>query len=89
MTYKTLDDFDFDGKTVFVRADLNVPTKDGQITDTTRIDRFVPTLKELIEKENKTDLKTVKVKVKKSSVIIVLFLIIGYVYLFLSKKVER
>lgn len=50
MTYKTLDDFDFDGKTVFVRADLNVPTKDGQITDTTRIDRFVPTLKELIEK---------------------------------------
>ncbi|MBQ9089476.1 MAG: phosphoglycerate kinase [Alphaproteobacteria bacterium] len=50
MTYKTLDDFDFDGKTVFVRADLNVPTKDGQITDTTRIDRFVPTLKELVEK---------------------------------------
>ena len=41
------------------------------------------------EKENKTDLKTVKVKAKKSSIIIVLFLIIGYIYLFLSKKVER
>lgn len=50
MTYKTLNDFDFNGKTVFVRADLNVPAKDGTITDTTRIDRFVPTLKELTDK---------------------------------------
>lgn len=50
MTYKTLSDFDFGGKTVFVRADLNVPAKDGVITDTTRIDRFVPTLKELTSK---------------------------------------
>ncbi len=50
MNFKTLDDLDFKGKTVFVRADLNVPTKDGQITDTTRIDRFVPTLKELTSK---------------------------------------
>ena len=47
--FKTLDDFDFNGKTVFIRADLNVPAKDGQITDTTRIDRFVPTLKYVIE----------------------------------------
>lgn len=50
MTYKTLNDFDFQGKTVFVRADLNVPAKEGKITDTTRIDRFVPTLKELVQK---------------------------------------
>lgn len=50
MTYNTLNDFDFNGKTVFVRADLNVPAKDGVITDTTRIDRFVPTLKELTSK---------------------------------------
>lgn len=50
MTYKTLNDFDFNGKTVFVRADLNVPSKEGKITDMTRIDRFVPTLKELVEK---------------------------------------
>ena len=49
MTYKTLNDFDFNGKTVFVRADLNVPSKEGKITDMTRIDRFVPTLKELVE----------------------------------------
>ena len=49
MTFKTLDDFDFNGKTVFIRADLNVPAKDGEITDTTRIDRFVPTLKYVVE----------------------------------------
>ncbi len=47
MAFKTLSDFDFNGKTVFVRADLNVPAKDGVITDMTRIDRFVPTLKEI------------------------------------------
>ena len=47
--FNTLDNFDFNGKTVFIRADLNVPTKDGQISDTTRIDRFVPTLKYIVE----------------------------------------
>lgn len=47
MQFKTLSDFDFSGKTVFIRADLNVPAKDGAITDTTRIDRFAPTLKEI------------------------------------------
>ena len=47
--FKTLDDFDFNGKTVFIRADLNVPAKEGQISDTTRIDRFVPTLKYVVE----------------------------------------
>ena len=50
MNFKTLDDFDFNGKTVFVRADLNVPAKDGKITDMTRIERFVPTLKEIASK---------------------------------------
>ncbi len=49
--FNTLDNLkEIKGKTVFVRADLNVPAKDGKITDTTRIDRFVPTLKELINK---------------------------------------
>ncbi len=47
MQFKTLNDFDFNGKTVFIRADLNVPAKDRKITDMTRIDRFVPTLKEI------------------------------------------
>lgn len=53
MTYKTLDDFDFNGKTVLIRADLNVPAQDGKVTDTTRIDRFVPTLKEIVKKGGK------------------------------------
>ena len=49
-TFKTIDDLDVAGKRVLVRADLNVPMKGGKVTDTTRIDRTVPTLKELADK---------------------------------------
>jgi phosphoglycerate kinase len=38
---------DVSGKRVLVREDLNVPMKDGQITDLTRIKAAVPTLKDL------------------------------------------
>jgi phosphoglycerate kinase len=38
------------GKIVLVRGDLNVPAKNGVITDTTRIDRFAPTVTELLGK---------------------------------------
>ncbi|MCF8706955.1 phosphoglycerate kinase [Rhizorhapis sp. SPR117] len=48
--YSTLDDLDVRGKRVLVRADLNVPVRDGRITDTARIDRQAPTLRELAEK---------------------------------------
>ncbi len=49
--FNTLDDLkELNGKVVFVRADLNVPAKEGKVTDTTRIDRFVPTMKELSDK---------------------------------------
>ncbi|GAB5388961.1 MAG: phosphoglycerate kinase [Alphaproteobacteria bacterium] len=48
--FLTLDDVDVRGKTVLVRADLNVPMRDGTVTDTTRIDRFAPTARELAEK---------------------------------------
>ena len=44
MSFKTLRDFDLKGKRVLVRADLNVPSKDGKVTDTTRIDRLKPTI---------------------------------------------
>ena len=47
--YNTLDGFDVSGKRVLVRADLNVPMKDGVVTNTTRIDRTVPTLLELAD----------------------------------------
>ena len=48
--FKTLDDLQMTGKRVLVRADLNVPMKDGRVTDTTRIDRLAPTLTELAGK---------------------------------------
>jgi phosphoglycerate kinase len=47
MALRTLDHFDPHGKRVLVRADLNVPVRDGRITDTTRIDRLAPTIREL------------------------------------------
>jgi phosphoglycerate kinase len=48
--FRTLDDIDVTDKRVLVRADLNVPVKDGQVTDTTRIDRTALTLRELAER---------------------------------------
>lgn len=48
--FKTLDDIDVKGKKVILRADFNVPIKDGKITDTNRIDKTLPTIKELLEK---------------------------------------
>ena len=50
-TFKTLDDLtDISGKRVLVRVDLNVPVKDGKVTDATRIERVAPTILELSEK---------------------------------------
>lgn len=49
-TFKTLDDYDVSGKRVLIRADLNVPMKDGMVTDFTRIERTIPTLQELMKK---------------------------------------
>ncbi len=48
--FLTLDDLDAKGKRVLVRADLNVPVKDGRVTDPTRISRLAPTIRELAEK---------------------------------------
>ncbi len=47
---KSIADADVKDKTVLVRADLNVPMEEGRVTDTTRIDRFVPTVKLLQER---------------------------------------
>ncbi|AGP30809.1 phosphoglycerate kinase [Corynebacterium terpenotabidum] len=52
MTVKTIDDLIADGvegRHVLVRADLNVPLKDGEITDPGRIDASVPTLRRLLD----------------------------------------
>ncbi len=48
--FRTLDGLDPRGKRVLLRADLNVPVKDGQITDRTRIERLAPTILELADK---------------------------------------
>ncbi len=48
--FRTLDALDAAGKTVLLRADLNVPMQDGRVSDTTRIDRLLPTIRELAGK---------------------------------------
>ncbi len=50
MPFRTLDDLDASGKRVLLRADLNVPVRDGKITDRTRIERLLPTIRELADK---------------------------------------
>ena len=50
MAFRTLDNVDVAGKRVLVRADLNVPVRDGKISDLTRIERLCPTIRELSEK---------------------------------------
>ena len=49
--FRTLDDVDVTGKRVLVRLDLNVPISNGVVTDATRIERVIPTLRELLEKK--------------------------------------
>ena len=48
--HRTLDGLEVKGKRVLVRLDLNVPVKDGKVTDATRIERQAPTVRELAEK---------------------------------------
>ena len=48
--FLTLDDIDVRGKRVLLRADLNVPVKDGKVTDATRIERLAPTIEELLSR---------------------------------------
>ncbi len=47
---RTLDDLDVAGKRVLCRVDFNVPMKDGEVTDATRIARALPTIQELSKK---------------------------------------
>ena len=48
--FRTLDEIDVRGKRVMLRADLNVPVKEGTVTDPTRIERLAPTIDALIAK---------------------------------------
>lgn len=53
-SFLTLDDLAPQGKVVLLRADLNVPMKDGKVTEATRLTRLLPTLNELAKKGART-----------------------------------
>jgi phosphoglycerate kinase len=48
--FGTIDAIDWQNKRALLRLDLNVPLDNGKVRDATRIDRAVPTIKELLEK---------------------------------------
>ena len=51
---KQLDNnLNLEGKRVLLRADFNVPINDGSITETSRIEKVLPTIKHLIKKKPK------------------------------------
>ncbi|MGR3502821.1 phosphoglycerate kinase [Pseudaestuariivita sp.] len=48
MAWTPLTDLELGGKRVLTRVDINVPVEDGRVTDITRIDRIVPTVKHIL-----------------------------------------
>lgn len=53
MAKKSVKDLDLKGKKVLVRADFNVPMKDGEITNDNRIQAALPTLEYILEEGGK------------------------------------
>jgi len=49
-SFRTLDGVDLHNQRVLLRVDLNVPMEDGRVTDTTRIDRVLPTIREIADR---------------------------------------
>jgi phosphoglycerate kinase len=49
VAWRTLDGVPVRGKRVLLRADLNVPMRDGQVGDLTRLERLTPTIRELAD----------------------------------------
>jgi phosphoglycerate kinase len=53
VAWKTLDDMDLAGRAVLTRVDINVPVEAGEVTDATRIERIVPTIRDILAKGGK------------------------------------
>jgi phosphoglycerate kinase len=53
MAFRTIDDLKLDGHEVLVRVDINVPVENGVVTDATRIERVVPTIRDILAKGGK------------------------------------
>src|ERR1700733_7512916 len=51
--FRTLDDVDLKSKRVLLRVDLNVPMENGKVSDATRIERVLPTIREISDKGGK------------------------------------
>jgi phosphoglycerate kinase len=51
--FRTLDQVDVAGRRVLLRLDLNVPMENGVVTDATRIERVLPTIREIAGKGGK------------------------------------